>query len=65
MRNEADKGVPTRRAPATGQIPICVNPTAPTFIEMLNMTDDPLTTLPESVIRPGRQVLEQVMEELR
>lgn len=42
-----------------------VNPTAPTFIEMLNMTDDPLTTLPESVIRPGRQVLEQVMEELR
>ena len=42
-----------------------VNPTAPTFIEMLNMTDQPLTTLPEEVIRPGREVLEQVMEELR
>ena len=42
-----------------------VNPQAPTFIDMLNMTDDSLTTLPESVIRPGREVLEQVMEELR
>jgi 2-oxoglutarate ferredoxin oxidoreductase subunit beta len=42
-----------------------VNPQAPTFIDMLNMTDDPLTSLPESLIRPGREVLDQVMEELR
>lgn len=42
-----------------------VNPQAPTFIDMLNMTEQPLTTLPESVVRPGREVLEQVMEELR
>ena len=42
-----------------------VNPQAPTFIDMLNMTDESLTTLPESVIRPGKEVLEQVMEELR
>ena len=42
-----------------------VNPQAPTFVEMLNMTDQPLATLPESVVRPGREVLEQVMEELR
>jgi 2-oxoglutarate ferredoxin oxidoreductase subunit beta len=42
-----------------------VNPKAPTFIDMLNMTDESLTTLPESLIRPGREVLEQVMEELR
>ncbi len=42
-----------------------VNTQAPNFIEMLNMTDHPLTTLPESVVRPGREVLEQVMEELR
>jgi hypothetical protein len=42
-----------------------VNTQAPNFIEMLNMTDNPLTTLPESVVRPGREVLEQVMEELR
>lgn len=42
-----------------------VNPEAPTFLDMLNLTDDPLATLPQSVLRPGREVLEQVMEELR
>jgi len=42
-----------------------VNPQAPTFIDMLNMTEQPLATLPESAVRPGREVLEQVMEELR
>src|SRR2546426_5601068 len=42
-----------------------VNTQAPNFIEMLNMTEHPLTTLPESAVRPGREVLEQVMEELR
>jgi 2-oxoglutarate/2-oxoacid ferredoxin oxidoreductase subunit beta len=42
-----------------------VNPKAPSFLEMLNMTDEPLATLPESTIRPGREVLEQCMEELR
>jgi 2-oxoglutarate ferredoxin oxidoreductase subunit beta len=42
-----------------------VNPEAPTFIDLLNLTDEPLATLPEAVTRPGREVLEQVMEELR
>jgi 2-oxoglutarate ferredoxin oxidoreductase subunit beta len=42
-----------------------VNSKAPTFIDLLNMTDQPLATLPESVVRPGREVLDQVMEELR
>jgi len=42
-----------------------VNPEAPSFVDLLNMTDEPLATLPESVVRPGREVLEQVMEELR
>jgi len=42
-----------------------VNPEAPSFIELLNMTDRPLATLPESALRPRREVLEQVMEELR
>jgi len=42
-----------------------VNTKAPTFLDLLNMTDDPLATLPEAVLRPGREVLEQVMEELR
>ena len=42
-----------------------VNTTKPTFTELLNMTDQTLATLPESVTRPPRAVLEQVMEELR
>jgi 2-oxoglutarate ferredoxin oxidoreductase subunit beta len=42
-----------------------VNTTAPTFLDMLNTADEPLATLPASVVRPGRGVLEQVMEELR
>jgi 2-oxoglutarate/2-oxoacid ferredoxin oxidoreductase subunit beta len=42
-----------------------VNTQAPNFIEMLNVTEQPLATLPESVVRPGRDVLEEVMEELR
>jgi 2-oxoglutarate/2-oxoacid ferredoxin oxidoreductase subunit beta len=42
-----------------------VNTKAPTFLDMLNITDQPLATLPPSVVRPGREVLEQVMEELR
>ena len=42
-----------------------VNPTAPTFIDVLNLTEEPLTTLPESVVRPGREVLAEVMADLR
>ena len=42
-----------------------VNTKAPNFIDMLNVTDEPLATLSESMVRPGREVLEQVMEELR
>jgi 2-oxoglutarate/2-oxoacid ferredoxin oxidoreductase subunit beta len=42
-----------------------VNPQAPSFIDVLNLVDEPLATLPESMVRPGREVLEQVMEELR
>ena len=42
-----------------------VNTKAPSFLDLLNITDDPLATLPQSMTRPGRGVLEQVMEELR
>ena len=42
-----------------------VNTQTPSFIDLLNLTEHPLATLPESVVRPGREVLEQVMEELR
>ncbi len=42
-----------------------VNPKAPSFIDMLNVTDQPLATLPESVTRPSREVLDEVMKELQ
>jgi 2-oxoglutarate ferredoxin oxidoreductase subunit beta len=42
-----------------------LNTQAPNFIEMLNLSDEPLANLPESVTRPSREVLEDCMEELR
>jgi 2-oxoglutarate/2-oxoacid ferredoxin oxidoreductase subunit beta len=42
-----------------------VNPEAPSFIDMLNVTDHPLATLPESRIRPGKEVLDEVMQSLQ
>jgi 2-oxoglutarate/2-oxoacid ferredoxin oxidoreductase subunit beta len=41
-----------------------VNTKVPTFLDMLNITEDPLSTLPSSAVRPGPEVLQQVMEEL-
>jgi 2-oxoglutarate/2-oxoacid ferredoxin oxidoreductase subunit beta len=35
------------------------------FIQSLNLVDEPLATLPESRVRPPRQVLDEVMESLR
>jgi 2-oxoglutarate ferredoxin oxidoreductase subunit beta len=42
-----------------------VNTAKPAFLDLLNLTDAPLATLPEVVTRPSRNVLDQVMEELR
>ena len=42
-----------------------VNPTQPNFIDLLNMTERPLALLTESELRPPREVLDEVMEELR
>ena len=42
-----------------------VNTKAPSFLDMLNMIDEPLATLPESLTRPGREALAAAMEELR
>ena len=42
-----------------------VNTSKPTFLEQLDMVDEPIGTLPESKTRPSREVLAQVMEELR
>ena len=42
-----------------------VNTQAPNFIEMINMTDRPLASLPQEITRPSREALEECMEELR
>jgi len=42
-----------------------VNPSAANFMDLLNMTDRPLATLPEDVVRPPRAALEKAMQELR
>ena len=42
-----------------------MNTTRPTFIDLLNLVDEPLATLPESKVRPSQAALDEVMEELR
>ena len=41
-----------------------VAPKQPNFLDLLNVMDDPLATLPESKVRPPKEVLDQVMESL-
>jgi 2-oxoglutarate ferredoxin oxidoreductase subunit beta len=42
-----------------------VNTERESFVDLLNLVDEPLATLPESRVRPPRSVLNEVMEELR
>ena len=35
------------------------------FVTLLNLVDEPLSTLPLSRVRPGPDVLEQLMDSLR
>jgi 2-oxoglutarate ferredoxin oxidoreductase subunit beta len=42
-----------------------LNTAKPTFIELLNLAEEPVATLPEARVRPPKAVLDQVMDELR
>jgi 2-oxoglutarate ferredoxin oxidoreductase subunit beta len=42
-----------------------VDTTKPNFLDLLSIDDAPLATLPESRVRPGREALDEAMEELR
>jgi 2-oxoglutarate ferredoxin oxidoreductase subunit beta len=42
-----------------------LNTNKPTFLDLLNLTDEPVATLPESRVRPPKTVLDSVMDELR
>jgi 2-oxoglutarate ferredoxin oxidoreductase subunit beta len=35
------------------------------FLDLLNLVDEPLATLPESRVRPPKQVLDEIMEDLK
>jgi len=37
----------------------------PNFLDLLDLVDEPLATLPEARVRPPQQVLDEIMEELR
>jgi 2-oxoglutarate ferredoxin oxidoreductase subunit beta len=56
------------RAEASGEVLtgiLYVDNKRPTFSDMLSMIDEPLAMLPESRVRPPREALNEVMEELR
>ena len=42
-----------------------INTKAPTFLDLVNLTEAPLAHLPENVVRPPKQVLDEIMESLR
>jgi 2-oxoglutarate ferredoxin oxidoreductase subunit beta len=42
-----------------------VNTEKPNFLEMLHIAEEPLATLPQSKVRPPKEALDEVMEELR
>ena len=42
-----------------------VNTHAPSFTDLLNLTEEPLAGLPEAVVRPSRKALDEIMEALR
>jgi 2-oxoglutarate ferredoxin oxidoreductase subunit beta len=42
-----------------------IDPDRPSFIDLLNVVDTPLSMLPEADTRPGREALEEIMERLR
>jgi 2-oxoglutarate ferredoxin oxidoreductase subunit beta len=43
---------------------IYVNPVAKNFIDLLKISETPLAILPDDKVRPGPEVLEEVMREL-
>jgi 2-oxoglutarate ferredoxin oxidoreductase subunit beta len=42
-----------------------VNAEAPTFVDLLNLVDEPLARLPQSAVRPPKEALNEIMEALR
>jgi 2-oxoglutarate ferredoxin oxidoreductase subunit beta len=43
---------------------IYLNTSLPTLVDMLNLVDEPLATLPEARVRPSRAALDEIVKEL-
>lgn len=44
---------------------IYIDTKQPTLVDLLNLDDEPLATLPESKVRPSKEVLDAIMDEFR
>ena len=53
------------RAASTPRACIYVEPDKQDFVDMLGIVDEPLATLPQSVTRPGKAALDEIMESFR
>jgi 2-oxoglutarate/2-oxoacid ferredoxin oxidoreductase subunit beta len=42
-----------------------IEPGKADFVTLLNLVDEPLATLPIERVRPGREVLDEIMESLK
>ena len=43
---------------------IYLDTSRPTLVDMLNLVDEPLATLPEARVRPSRAALDEIVKEL-
>ena len=60
--NRLAAGALLEEAEAKGEVltgVLYVNTSKPTFLEQLNLMDEPIGTLPESKTRPSREVLDR------
>ena len=66
---EGEKLIPLQRGPHKkigNLMPIdCLLYTSPTFTDLLNLVDEPLGQLPESVTRPPKSALDGLMASLQ
>ena len=67
-RSNRAKAANLQESEAAGEVltgVLYLNTHKPTFLELLNLVEEPVATLPESRVRPSREALDELMEELR
>ena len=66
--NRIDAATLLEQSEAKGEVltgVLYINTQKPTFLELLNLSDEVLATLPQDKVRPPKGVLDQIMEELQ